>query len=220
MLCCLVAKWFLCRAPNFLFSPLCLPPLSLCLSHSSCRVFVLLFFRTNLHACLLIISLACLHDVESQAKPPLASSSHHCLWCLSKLAWPIPGHPLTFDLSSTWFLCMCYCFSFCFLLSCIEMWQVGERGQTNQCENVPMLNSFKRYFFFGSFFANVLKTCGIYLFFNLALLIFLCGFLFTSLSKVHLKVEYRDRHSSVLFGAISNMLASLRKKKTNTTHTV
>lgn len=36
------------------------------------------FFRTNLHACLLIISLACLHDVESQAKP-LASSSHHCL---------------------------------------------------------------------------------------------------------------------------------------------
>ena len=63
------------------------------------------FFRTNLHACLLIISLACLHDVESQAKL-LASSSHHCLWCLSKLAWPIPGHPLTLDLSSTWFFCM------------------------------------------------------------------------------------------------------------------
>lgn len=36
------------------------------------------FFRTNLHACLLIISLACLHDVDSQAKL-LASSSHHCL---------------------------------------------------------------------------------------------------------------------------------------------
>lgn len=85
-----------------------------------------------------------------------------------------------------------------------------------------MLNSFKRYFLFGSFFffANVLKTCGIYLFFNLALFIFffLCGFLFTSLSKVHLKVEYRDRHSSVLFGAISNMLASLRKKQ-NKHHT-
>lgn len=37
---------------------------------------------------------------------------------------------------------------------------------------------------------------------------------FTSLSKVHLKVEYRDWHAAVLFGAISNMLASLKKKKT------
>lgn len=44
--------------------------------------FVFLFlFRTNLHACLLIISLACLHDVERQAKllahiiPPLSVMS-------------------------------------------------------------------------------------------------------------------------------------------------
>lgn len=88
-----------------------------------------------------------------------------------------------------------------------------------------MLNSFKDIFFLVLVLfclANVLKTCGIYLFFNLALLIFfffLCGFLFTSLSKVHLKDKYRDRHASVLFGAISNMLASLRKKKIPTMHT-
>lgn len=107
---CLMAKRFLCCAPNFLFSPLCLLSLSLSLFLSCfCS-----FFRTNLHACLLIISLACLHDVESQAKL-LASSSHHCLWCLSKLAWPIPGHPLTLDLSSTWFFCM-YIHIFFFLL--------------------------------------------------------------------------------------------------------
>lgn len=37
-------------------------------------------------------------------------------------------------------------------------------------------------------------------------------FLFTSLSKVHLKVEYRDRHTPVLFCAISNMLASFKKR--------
>lgn len=74
---CLMAKWFLCCAPNFLFSPLC--PLSFSLSSLP---FVFLFlFRTNLHACLLIISLACLHDVESQAKllahiiPPLSVMS-------------------------------------------------------------------------------------------------------------------------------------------------
>lgn len=41
---------------------------------------------------------------------------------------------------------------------------------------------------------------------------------FTSLSKVHLKVEYRDWHAAVLFGAISNMLASLKKKKRATDH--
>lgn len=92
------------------------------------------FFRTTLHACLLIISLACLHDVESQAKH-LASSSHHCLWCLSKLTWPIPGHPLTLDLSSTWIIFACI---FVVLLFCIEMWQVGERSnksmwKTNLC---------------------------------------------------------------------------------------
>lgn len=75
---------------------------------------MLALLGTNLHACLLIISLACLHDVESQAKL-LASSSHHCLWCLSKLAWPIPGHPLTLDLSSTWFFCMYVHFFFLFL---------------------------------------------------------------------------------------------------------
>lgn len=74
---CLMAKWFLCCAPNFLFSPLC--PLSFSLSSLP---FVFLFlFRTNLHACLLIISLACLHDVERQAKllahiiPPLSVMS-------------------------------------------------------------------------------------------------------------------------------------------------
>lgn len=64
---CLMAKSFLCRAPNFLFSPLCLLSLP-----------VVFLSRTTLHACLLIISLACLHDVESQAKL-VASSSHHCL---------------------------------------------------------------------------------------------------------------------------------------------
>lgn len=94
----------------FVFS-LCLS-LSLALFLSFFLLCFCSFFRTNLHACLLIISLACLHDVESQAKL-LASSSHHCLWCLSKLAWPIPGHPLTLDLSSTWFFCMYFLFLFC-----------------------------------------------------------------------------------------------------------
>ncbi|KAF7669849.1 hypothetical protein LDENG_00128670 [Lucifuga dentata] len=42
---------------------------------------ILALLGTNLHACLLIISLACLHGVESQAKL-LASSSHHCLMSL------------------------------------------------------------------------------------------------------------------------------------------
>lgn len=50
-----------------------------------------------------------------------------------------------------------------------------------------------------------------FLIFNLALFFM---FLFTSLSKVHLKVEYRDRHTPVLFCAISNMLASLKKNAT------
>lgn len=58
------------------------------------------------------------------------------------------------------------------------------------------------------FFANVLKPVGFI--FNFALFFM---FSFTSLSKVHLKVEYRDWHAAVLFGAISNMLASLKKKK-------
>lgn len=52
-----------------------------------------------------------------------------------------------------------------------------------------------------------------FLIFNLALLVCFNVFLFTSLSKVHLKVKYRDWHTAVLFGAISNMLASLKRKK-------
>lgn len=113
------------------------------------------FFRTTLHACLLIISLACLHDVESQAKH-LASSSHHCLWCLSKLTWPIPGHPLTLDLSSTWIIFACI---FVVLLFCIEMWQVGERSNKSMWKTNLCWIHLRLFFFF--FFANVLKTCGI-----------------------------------------------------------
>lgn len=53
----------------------------LSLSLSPLFLLCLFLFRTNLHACLLIISLACLHDVESQAKllahiiPPLSVMS-------------------------------------------------------------------------------------------------------------------------------------------------
>lgn len=85
---------------------------------------------------------------------------------------------------------------------------MGERGQTNQCENLCSihLNSFGCF----SFFANVLKPVGFI--FNFALFFM---FSFTSLSKVHLKVEYRDWHAAVLFGAISNMLASLKKSATD-----
>lgn len=113
-----------CAVP-LTFSSFCLfPTLSFSLSFFFLLCFCS-FFRTNLHACLLIISLACLHDVESQAKL-LASSSHHCLWCLSKLTCPIPGHPLTLDLSSTWFVFWFFCmFFFSFVL---EMWQMGERS--------------------------------------------------------------------------------------------
>lgn len=69
-----------------------------------------------------------------------------------------------------------------------------------------MLNSFKTSFFF-LFFCECFKNLWDFLF-----LISHCFFmfLFTSLSKVHLKVEYRDRHTPVLFCAISNMLASLK----------
>lgn len=160
---CLMAKRFLCCAPNFLFSPLCLLSLSPLYLFLSCFCS---FFRTNLHACLLIISLACLHDVESQAKL-LASSSHHCLWCLSKLAWPIPGHPLTLDLSSTWFFCM-YILFFFFFLVCFFLYRNvtgGREVKQINVKNLPALNSFKTFFLFCfckiCFFANVLKTCGI-----------------------------------------------------------
>lgn len=60
------------------------------------------------------------------------------------------------------------------------------------------------------FFCECFKNLWDFLFLEM---FFLCCFLFTSLSKVHLKVEYRDWHTAVLFGAISNMLASLTKKK-------
>lgn len=50
-----------------------------------------------------------------------------------------------------------------------------------------------------------------FLIFNLVFVFFKRNVYFTFLSKVHLKVEYRDRHTPVSFCAISNTLASLEK---------
>ena len=51
--------------------------------------------------------------------------------------------------------------------------------------------------FFSFFFFFLRNLLGFYVAFSLPLS-----------SKVNLKVEYRDWHEAVLFGAISNMLAS------------
>lgn len=71
ILCC-VASWLndSCAVPLTFSSLLFVSPLCLSVSLTLPVVFLSPFFRTNLHACLLIISLACLHDVESQAKTP------------------------------------------------------------------------------------------------------------------------------------------------------
>lgn len=130
--------------------------LSLFLSLSASSFVFCSFFRTTLHACLLIISLACLHDVERQAKL-LASSSHHCLWCLSKLTWPIPGHPLTLDLSSTWIFFACF---FCAFVLYRNVTGGRERSNKSMWKtNLCWIHL--RLLFFLCFFANVLKTCGI-----------------------------------------------------------
>lgn len=86
-----------------------------------------------------------------------------CLWCLSKLAWPIPGHthwPLTLAQPE---FCMK---TFFFFL--VWKWGVGEGGQANQCEILPALISFKRLCFFSFFFLffkkmqkYCFKACGI-----------------------------------------------------------
>lgn len=110
-------------------------PLSSCFLFPFFILFCFVFLRTNLHACLLIISLACLHDVESQAKPPLWPH-HPTIVCDVSLSspdqylathWPWLKLNLIFLHVYSCF-CVGFCLFLCFFFLCIEMWKAGERS--------------------------------------------------------------------------------------------